>query len=265
MNQDLKITIIQSDLFWEDTKKNLKQFDQQLELLDEETDLIVLPEMFNSGFAMSPLRIAEAMNGSTMQWMTRKAADRGCVVTGSLAISEGGRFYNRLIWMNPDGTYQYYNKRHLFRMGNEQQFFAAGEKKIIVEIKGWKICPLICYDLRFPVWSRNRFINDEYAYDLLIYVANWPASREIVWKSLLVARALENMCYVAGVNRIGIDGHGVAHQGDSAVIDFKGRLITTLMPNIKGINTVHLKLSELISFRRNFQVGLDWDQYKTIG
>ena len=157
MNQDLKITIIQSDLFWEDTKKNLKQFDQQLELLDEETDLIVLPEMFNTGFAMSPLRIAEAMNGSTMQWMTRKAADRGCVVTGSLAISEGGRFYNRLIWMNPDGTYQYYNKRHLFRMGNEQQFFAAGEKKIIVEIKGWRICPLICYDLRFPVWSRNRF------------------------------------------------------------------------------------------------------------
>ena len=149
-------------------------------------------------------------------------------------------------------------------MGNEQQFFSAGDQKFVAEIKGWRICPLICYDLRFPVWSRNRFINNEYEYDLLIYVANWPASRAIVWKSLLVARALENMCYVAGVNRIGIDGHGVTHQGDSAVIDFKGRQITTLPPNIKGVNTINLKLSELISFRRNFQVGLDWDQFEII-
>ena len=264
MNQDLKVSIIQSDLFWQDAKKNLKQFDEQLELLEEETDLIVLPEMFNTGFVMSPLRIAEAMDGPTMQWMTRKAAEKGCVITGSLAINEDGRYYNRLIWMNPDGTYQYYNKRHLFRMGNEQQFFVPGQMKIIPEIKGWRICPLICYDLRFPVWSKNHFSDDEYGYDLLIYVANWPASREIVWKSLLVARALENLCYVAGVNRIGIDGHGVKHHGDSAVIDFKGKQISTLLPNIRGINTVSLKLSELISFRRNFQVGLDWDQFEII-
>jgi omega-amidase len=228
MNQDLKISIIQSDLFWQDAKKNLKQFDEQLELLEEETDLIVLPEMFNTGFVMSPLRIAEAMNGPTMQWMTRKAAERSCVVTGSLSISEEGRYYNRLIWMNPDGTYQYYNKRHLFRMGNEQQFFAPGQEKIVVEIKGWRICPLICYDIRFPVWSQNTFSDDEYGYDLLIY------------------------------------GHGVKHQGDSAVIDFKGKQISTLLPNIRGINTVSLKLSELISFRRNFQVGLDWDQFEII-
>jgi len=264
MSQDLKITIIQSDLFWEDTKKNLRQYDQQLELLDEETDLIVLPEMFSTGFAISPLRIAQAMDGPSMQWMAQKAKERSCVVTGSLAISEGGRFYNRLIWMNPDGTYQYYNKRHLFRMGNEQQFFAPGQEKLIVEIRGWKICPLVCYDLRFPVWSRNRYSEEVYDYDLLIYVANWPAPRAIVWKSLLIARALENMCYVAGVNRIGIDGHGVAHQGDSSVIDFKGRQLTAMIPNIKGINTMSLNLSDLLTFRRNFQVGPDWDQFEII-
>ncbi|MDP4290706.1 MAG: amidohydrolase [Bacteroidota bacterium] len=265
MNQDLKISIIQSDLFWEDTRKNLKQFEQQLELLEEETDLIVLPEMFNTGFAMSPLRIAEAMDGPTVEWLARKANENNCVVTGSMAISEGGRFYNRLIWMKPDGTFQYYDKRHLFRMGNEQQFYTGGKQKMITEIKGWKICPLICYDLRFPVWSRNRYKDREYEYDLLIYVANWPASRAMVWKSLLVARALENMCFVAGVNRIGIDGHGVAHQGDSAVIDYKGRQVTTMVPNIKGINTVGLRLSDLISFRRNFTVGMDWDQFEIIG
>jgi omega-amidase len=204
------------------------------------------------------------MDGPTVQWMAQKAKEKNCVVTGSLAISEGGRFYNRLIWMQPDGTFQYYNKRHLFRMGNEQRFFSAGDEKIIVEIKGWRICPLICYDLRFPVFSRNSFAEDEYNYDLLIYVANWPAPREIVWKTLLVARALENLSYVAGVNRIGIDGHGIKHQGDSAVIDYRGRQLTTLLPNIRGINTVKLSLSELISFRRNFQVGLDWDQFEII-
>jgi predicted amidohydrolase len=262
MKQDLKITLVQCDLYWENIKKNFTQFDLLLGLVEEETDLIVLPEMFNTGFAMSPLRIAEAMDGPTMQWMARKAKDFGCVVTGSLAISEAGRFYNRLIWMNPDGTYRHYDKRHLFRMGNEQRFFAEGEQKLLVEIKGWKISPLICYDLRFPVWSHNRYLENGYEYDLLIYVANWPAPRAAVWKSLLTARALENMCYVAGVNRIGIDGKGVTHQGDSAVIDFKGRQITTLLPNIRGINTIILKHNDLTKFRDDFKVGLDWDQFE---
>ncbi len=262
MKNELNITIIQSDLYWEDVKKNLSQFDVMLDQLPSATDLVVLPEMFNTGFSMSPVDIAETMEGNTIDWMRQKASRINAVITGSLAVLENGMYYNRLIWMRPDGTYSFYNKRHLFRMGNEQHHFVQGEERLIVELKGWKIFPLVCYDLRFPVWSRNHYSEKGYEYDLLIYVANWPAARAAVYKNLLVARAIENLCYVVGVNRIGKDGNGIAHQGDSTVIDFKGNHITALSAEYSGSSTIQIKRTDLENFRNKFQVGPDWDHFE---
>ncbi len=262
MKNELNITIIQSDLHWEDVKQNLSQFDEILNQLQTQTDLVILPEMFSTGFSMSPVDIAESMDGCAIEWMRQTASRMNCVVTGSLAIKANGGYYNRLIWMRPDGTLSFYNKRHLFRMGNEQKHFVQGEKRLIVELEGWKICPLVCYDLRFPVWSRNHYSDTGYEYDMLIYVANWPAARAAVFNNLLVARALENLCYVAGVNRIGADNNGVAHQGESTVIDFKGNHLTTLPAQYTGLSTVQIKRSDLENFRKKFQVGPDWDHFE---
>lgn len=262
MKNELNITIIQSNLYWEDVKQNLSQFDSMLDQLPTATDLVVLPEMFNTGFSISPIAIAETMEGHTIEWMRQKANQINAVITGSLAILENENYYNRLIWMRPDGTYSFYNKRHLFRMGNEQHHFVQGENRLIVELHGWKVCPLVCYDLRFPVWSRNHYSNDGYEYDMLIYVANWPAARAAVYKNLLIARAIENLCYVTGVNRIGTDGNGIAHQGDSTVIDFKGNHLITLPVQHTGLSTIQIKRTDLENFRNKFQVGPDWDHFE---
>ena len=219
--ENLKITVYQGYLFWENIDKNLQNITLRLSGIREKTNLIVLPEMFNTGFSMNAEALAEQMNGKTMQWMHKTAVKFDCVITGSLIIKESGRFYNRLIWMRPDGSLAHYDKRHLFALGNEHETYTAGDKKLIVELNGWKICPMICYDLRFPVWMRN--VDTEY--DLMIIVANWPERRALHWRSLIPARAIENQAYVIGVNRVGHDGNEVYHSGDSTCIDPNGNVV----------------------------------------
>lgn len=215
----MNITLVQTKLHWEKIEANLEMFSQKLQNLPQ-TDLIILPEMFTTGFSMNAAPLAEEMGASAMQWMEKQASKHQAVITGSLIIKEHDNFYNRLIWMRPDGSYEYYDKKHLFTMAKEEETYTAGDKKVIIEYMGFKICPLICYDLRFPVWNRNK--ED---YDLAIYVANWPAKRSYHWRSLLLARAIENQCYVAAVNRVGDDGKDFHYSGDSALIDPAGEII----------------------------------------
>jgi len=255
---DLKITFIQSNLHWENIDKNLEMFSQKISSINEKTDLIILPEMFSTGFTMNAKSYAEEMNGKTVEWMRSKAKEKNCVVTGSVIINDGGKFYNRLIWMKPDGTFLLYDKHHLFPLAEEQKAYSAGNKKIITEINGWKICPLVCFDLRFPVWSRRRKSEN---YDLLIYSANWPDRRIHAWKQLLIARAIENQSYVAGVNRIGNDGNGVEHSGYSVVIDFKGEQISTTKPSEEKTETVSLNMQSLLDFRKTFPFAEDADEF----
>jgi omega-amidase len=266
--QDISITYLQSSLHWENPEENRRLFTSSIETIEGATDLVILPEMFNTGFSMRPEVTAEAMDGPTVNWMREMARQRNCVITGSLAIAEKGRFYNRLVWMRPDGTYSSYDKRHLFRHGHEPEHYQAGTKKLIVELKGWKICPLICYDLRFPVWSRNRWENKTgthmAAYDLLLYVANWPEVRSLPWKTLLLARAIENQAYVAGVNRIGNAGEGISHSGDSAVIGFKGELLSQVNTGKDFKETILLSYNALVDFRRDFPVGMDADEFSLV-
>jgi omega-amidase len=218
---NLKITIYQGYLFWENIDKNLQNISLRLSGIREKTNLIILPEMFNTGFTMNAETLGETMNGKTMQWMQNTAKKFDCVVTGSIIIKENGKFYNRLLWIRPDGTHEHYDKRHLFALGKEHQTYTAGTKKLIVELNGWKICPMICYDLRFPVWMRN--VNEDY--DLLMIVANWPEKRALHWRTLIPARAVENQSYVIGVNRVGHDGNEVYHSGDSTCIDPNGNVV----------------------------------------
>ncbi|MDF2436002.1 MAG: Nitrilase/cyanide hydratase and apolipoprotein N-acyltransferase [Bacteroidota bacterium] len=255
--ESLTITLIQSDLSWENPKENLEMFSKKISAITEKTDLILLPEMFTTGFSMAPEKFAEDLNGPTVQWMKEKAREKNCVITGSFVCLENDNFYNRLIWMNPDGAYSVYDKRHLFSMGDENHHYAAGHEKIIEEINGWKICPLICYDLRFPVWSRNTE-----GFDLLIYIANWPERRSHPWKTLLLARAIENQCYVAGLNRIGKDGNQIYHSGDSAVINFKGEIISDIPSKEESTKTITLNYEELVEFRKVFPVLKDADRFE---
>ncbi|MFA6083110.1 amidohydrolase [Mucilaginibacter sp.] len=218
---NLKITIYQGYLFWENIDKNLQNISLRLSGIREKTNLIILPEMFNTGFTMNAEALGETMDGKTMQWMQKTAQKFDCVVTGSIIIKEGGKYYNRLLWVRPDGTHEHYDKRHLFALGKENQTYTAGTKKLIVELNGWKICPMICYDLRFPVWLRN--VDEDY--DLLMIVANWPEKRALHWRTLIPARAVENQSYVIGVNRVGHDGNEVYHSGDSTCIDPNGNVV----------------------------------------
>lgn len=256
---DLKITIIQSDLHWEDKEKNLEMFSQKIASISEATDLIVLPEMFTTGFSMRPELFAETMSGNTVNWMKEKANEKKCVITGSFICEDNGKHFNRLVWMNADGSYSVYDKRHLFRMGDEDNHYGHGEKRLIVDLKGWKICPLICYDLRFPVWARN---TKAHQYDVLIYVANWPERRAHPWKSLLIARAIENQSCVVGVNRIGNDGNDIYHSGDSIVLNAKGEPVSKTKSKEESIETVILSYSELMEFRKMFPVMLDADDFE---
>lgn len=259
--RDLKVTIIQLDLVWENPEENLINLNQKIEQISEKQELVVLPEMFNTGFSINPEKCAENIDGSTVNWLKNKAKEKDCVFTGSLIISENNHFYNRLIWMNPDGSFFTYDKRHLFRMSDEFKLFSAGSERLIVELKGWKIMPLVCYDLRFPVWSKNRFSNNKYEYDLLICMANWPEARSLIWKTLLHARAIENQVYVIGVNRIGVDGLGISFSGDSSIIDPNGELIHRVKPFEESVKSVIISYDELALIRKDFTVGLDWDDF----
>lgn len=217
---DLRVSLVQTSLHWENPTANLKMLDGKLAPLKGKADLVILPEMFTTGFSMNVENIAETMEGTAIQWMKAKSKYLETVLTGSLIIKENGNYYNRLIWMRPDGSFSQYDKRHLFTLAKEQLTFTAGTEKLIVELNGWKICPLICYDLRFPVFSRN--VEN---YDLLIYTANFPAKRRKAWRSLLLARAIENQSYVLAVNLVGEDGNQFLYSGDSAVIDPYGEIL----------------------------------------
>ena len=259
----LKVTIVQSPLHWESVEHNLEMFSRKLAPLNEPGGIIVLPEMFNTGFTMRSEYLAEPTGGKTMQWMAALAKEKDSVITGSLIIKENSDYFNRLAWMLPDGSFKTYDKRHLFRMAGEHKHFSTGRQKLIVNFKEWRICPLVCYDLRFPVWSRNRnLVNGEPEYDCLIYVANWPERRNTAWKTLLQARAIENQCYVIGVNRIGTDGNDISYSGDSAIIDPKGTIISNTNPGQESMETVSLSYPELKNYRKSFPVSIDADEFE---
>jgi omega-amidase len=257
--EDLRITFIQTALYWENPAANRKMFEKLFDSITVQSDIIILPEMFTTGFTMNAASGAEAMNGETAQWMCRWAAKKNCVVTGSMIIRGNGKYFNRLLWTKPDGDVETYNKRHLFRLPGEEKVYSSGERKLITKIKGWKICPLICYDLRFPVWSRRTEKED---YDVLLYVANWPNRRINAWRQMLPVRAIENQSYVIGVNRIGTDGNGVEHTGESAVYDFTGEKLSGSATAAEMTETVTLSYEALASFRKSYPFYLDADRFE---
>ncbi len=254
----LKITVIQADLIWEKPEANLQKFEEKIEHLDENTDLIILPEMFAYGYSMKPQKFASYQD-KIMQTVAEAAALKQAVICTGVITERKGDYYNTLVWMHPDGSCQMYDKRHLFSFAGEQFYYKPGTEQIICKVKGWRVKPLICYDLRFPVWSRNR--ND---YDLLVYIANWPESRQNAWSTLLKARAIENQVYVAGVNRVGKDGNGVYHSGDSVVVDPKGHVISDIKPHKEAVQTLSLDLDALNAFRKKFPVGQDADKFSIL-
>lgn len=256
MQNKLKITIVQSDLVWENVDANLNNFAKNLENIGN-TNLIVLPEMFNTGFSMNSKSLAEKTNGKSVKWLVNLAKEKNVAVIASLIIEENNQFFNRLYFVFPDGKLEFYNKRHLFRMANEHNYYSAGTEDLIVNYKGWRIKPLVCYDLRFPVWARNK--ND---YDLLIYIANWPERRNEPWKILLKARSIENQSFVVGVNRIGTDGNNVSFSGDSAVINPKGEIISTTKAYQENMENVEISLKELNEFKEKFPAYKDADNFE---
>ncbi|KJJ37689.1 amidohydrolase [Aequorivita vladivostokensis] len=255
MKTDLKITLVQSELIWENASANRELFSKKFQTFEGETDLIVLPEMFTTGFSMNAKKLAEPNDGESLNWMISEARKHNCAITGSVIISENDKFYNRLFFVLPDGTYEKYDKKHTFTLAKENETYTAGNERLIVNFKGWKICPLICYDLRFPVWSRNT--ED---YDVLIYVANWPKVRTVAWDTLLRARAIENMSYCVGVNRVGFDGNDHEYVGHSAVYDVLGKQVSPSAFD-EFIETVTLSKEHIESNRKHLQFLNDRDKF----
>ena len=251
----LKITLIQTHLFWEDKGANLALLEQKIVNLEEPTEIVILPEMFTTGFSMQPTLHAETMEGPSVQWMRRIAKAQKIILTGSLIIEENGHYYNRLIWMLPNGELGYYDKRHLFAFAGEDQHYTAGNKRLIASVKGWKINLQICYDLRFPTWARQAAPNE---YDVLMYVANWPEKRSHAWKTLLVARAIENQAFVVGVNRVGLDGKNIAHSGNSMVVGPLGEVLYHSADQ-ESVFQITLQRDELEQARTQFPFWKDAD------
>src|SRR6476620_3707229 len=256
----LIVTGIQSSLHWEDKEANLQMFEEKIFSISQPTEIVVLPEMFSTGFSMQPKKLAEPMDGETVEWMKRIAAKKKIILTGSVIIEEDRNFYNRLVWVLPNGQIGYYDKRHLFAYGDEDQHYTAGKKRLIASVKGWKINLLVCYDLRFPVWSRQQA---DFEYDVLIYVANWPERRVHAWTTLLRARAIENQCYVIGVNRTGEDGNKIHYTGESMVIDPMGEILYCKKDE-DDVFTVTLDRLHLEKVREKFPFWKDADQFKII-
>ncbi len=254
----MRIALVQTSIYWEDIQANLSNLEEKIWKMDKVADVIILPEMFSTGFSMNAEKLSEPSNLTTHKWMKQIAAQTMAAITGSYIVRDNGKFYNRLIWVQPDGTTFKYDKRHVFTMAGEDKVFEKGKGKLIVEWKGWKFCPLICYDLRFPVWSRNTKAK---AYDCVIYVANWPQQRAIAWNGLLKARAIENISYTIGVNRIGNDNNGNYYHGDSSAYDFCGNLMTNLSDN-EEIIFVDLDKGQLDDFRKKFPALEDGDGFE---
>ncbi len=263
----LHFSLLQSSLFWEDKGANLDHFAQKIKSIEQPTEIIVLPEMFNTGFSMQPEKLAETMEGPTVDWMRRIAFEKRAVITGSLIIEEGGKYYNRLIWMLPNGQLGYYDKRHLFAFGGEDQHYTPGNKRLIASVKGWKINLQICYDLRFPVWARQQIVQTKETeegvnkeYDVLLYVANWPEKRNHAWKTLLTARAIENQCFTIGVNRVGLDGNNIAHCGDSMVVGPLGEILYHCAYE-EDVFHIQLQKEEINHSRAQFPFWKDADDF----
>ena len=255
----LRILIIQSDIIWKDTLENLRRYSSMLQSFEQQVDLILLPEMFTTGFLTVPENILEDMQEEAISWLKNVAVKRNCSIAGSLIITENHNYYNRLICAHASSEASFYDKRHLFRMDGEEEYFTQGMQRVISIIKGWRICWQICYDLRFPVWSRNQ--GD---YDVLVYAASWPAHRSDVWNTLIRARAIENQSYVIGVNRIGKDGNDIVYLGESSVIDPKGNMINDFNAGEEKMISVELNYTPLLDFRNKFPVQLDADKFSIL-
>lgn len=261
--QDLRVSMVQGDTLWHDPAGNRRMYGELMAPLAGSCDLVVLPETFTSGFSNEALAAAEDMDGPTVAWLREQAQRLDAVVTGSVQLRSGEGVFNRLLWAAPDGGLQHYDKRHLFRMAREHERYAAGRERLTVELKGWRICPLVCYDLRFPVFIRNRHgveASGRFDYDLLLFVANWPAPRRNAWRTLLRARAMENLSYVLGVNRVGRDGNGLDYAGDSVALDFLGETLVEGDARAQVLSTV-LSAVELDGYRQRFPAYLDADEF----
>jgi omega-amidase len=266
MQEDLNICLVQGNTRWHDPQANRDYYSELLERQKNKTDIFILPETFTSGFSNEAIADAETMQGPTLAWMLEKARQHNSVISGSVQIRENAHVFNRLVWAQPNGVFHYYDKRHLFRMANEHQRYASGNKRLSIEYKGWRICPLVCYDLRFPVYSRNRFNHDaenRFDYDLLLYVANWPSARRMAWNSLLPARAIENLAYVAGVNRVGLDGNSIDYAGDSVALDFLGQALIS-GGNQAEVLCCTLSANDLQAYRARFPAYLDADKFEIL-
>lgn len=259
---NLTISLIQTNLYWEDKEANLQMLEKKINALQDKTEIILLPEMFSTGFSMRARELAETMAGHTVEWMKRISAEKKVILAGSLIIEENGQYFNRLIWMLPNGQYGLYDKRHCFSLAGEDKYYTPGDKRLIASVKGWKVNLCICYDLRFPVWSRQTTTPDSTSpeFDLLIYVANWPDRRIHAWKTLLPARAIENQCYVAGVNRIGNDGNDIHHSGYSMVVDPLGE-VQQMEPGEEDILTITLDRNKLDQTRQQIPFWKDADPF----
>lgn len=263
----LTFTLIQSNLHWEDKIANLNLFEKKINGITGKTEVVILPEMFSTGFSMNAEGLAESMNGNTVDWMRKMAVQKKIVLTGSVIIEEEGKYFNRLIWMLPNGQYGYYDKRHCFAFAGENEHYTPGHKRLIASVKGWRINLQICYDLRFPVWARQSAPSDSLdngddkpEYDVLLYVANWPASRNLAWKSLLIARAIENQCYVIGLNRVGKDGYQIEYSGDSMVIDPLGKIEYQKTAE-EDVFTITLEKENIEHIRSKFPFWKDVDKF----
>jgi predicted amidohydrolase len=256
IQETLKVAVIQLDQIWENPIANRVKIDEWLPELDKNTDVVFLAEMFNTGFILNVSSLAEPMDGETITWLKQRSSDYGFALCGSLVIRENDQYFNRLVFVEPSGEVHFYNKRHLFTMEDEEKHFQKGTERLIIDYKGWRICPLICYDLRFPVWARNR--NE---YDILVYSANWPQARTEVWNTLLKARAIENQSYIVGANRVGVDGNLISYSGNSQLIDPKGNILASIGDHHKGIVSARFSYSELMKFRTAFPVLNDADQF----
>lgn len=261
--QPLTVSLIQSSLFWEDKEANLNMFASKIAQIPKSAQVVLLPEMFNTGFSMHPERFAEKVDGITYNWLKKQAIQYRKIIAGSFMVEENGKFYNRLVWMQPNGVHYHYDKRHLFAYGGEDQHFSAGNNKVIVQVNGWRICLMVCYDLRFPVWARQKpaQLNEQNEqYDALLYVANWPERRSHAWKSLVVARAIENQCFVLAVNRVGEDGNQIYYSGDSMIVDPLGEVLWHQSYD-EAVFTFTLQPEVLIDTRKQFPFQNDADNF----
>lgn len=261
--RDLTVALVQDATVWRDARANRELYGTRVLDLAGRADLIVLPETFLSGFSNDAIGDAETMEGAGIRWMFDLARETGAVLTGSLIVRAGSQVHNRLAWACPDGSLAHYDKRHLFRMAGEHERYAGGSERLIVEVHGWRVCPLVCYDLRFPVYSRNRFdaTAQRLDYDLLLYVANWPSPRRHAWRTLLRARAIENLAYCVGVNRVGVDGNQLHYAGDSVALDFLGEAIVE-MGGDAGVVTARLSAERLAAHRERFPAWMDADAFE---